>query len=412
LFAKLTELEYGATTFSFDIYNNSAERYRFGIDFYTQDTRQRKEYIFFAEPYQWSTFSINIKDLREDFMAANKNQAGLFEQPGKIVILWPEYSSGGDKEFFVDNMHFEKAEINTEAKPVITLTPFVRVAEVGSVVDMPTYTIWDEYDLTSKATIKAFYKDGDEWVDANVNLGSILIDKIGEYKLVASCTNSLGNETVEEYYFRGVAKTKKNLWVSYDYADEATNIHLDGEKSDTNKTEWLEEFAGMNGVVKATTGNATQYGAGYIGFKFANQFMTKAIDAKWDYFVIRMYIEADAPSINLYSWNKLLVDGIKTGRWVEVKITKEMLNSGKSYVNRLTTPLTDEVFYSNFKDLCGASLGALFYTTTIKDKSFNNSVVYYIDEITWGVNTSGSLGNGDMGTSDIYDDVWVDPFRK
>ena len=412
LFTKLTEMEYGATTFSFDIYNNSAEKYRFGIDFYSQDTKQRKEYIFFAEPYQWSTFSINLKDLRSDFMAANKNQAGMFENPGKIVILWPEYSSGGNKEFFVDNMHFEKAEINTEAKPVITLTPFVRVAEVGSTVDMPTYTIWDEYDLTSKATIKAFYKNGDEWVDATVNLGSILIDKLGEYKLVASCTNSLGNTTEEEYYFRGVEKAKKKVWATYDYADEASNIHLDGDKSDTNKTEWLEEFEGMSGVVKATAGNATQYGAGYLGFKFANQFMSQAINAKWDYFTIRMYIEADASAINLYSWNRLLVDGVKTGRWVEVKITKEVLNSGKTYVNRLTTPVTDEVFYSNFKDLCGASLGALFYTTTIKEKNADSSIIYYIDEITWGVNTSGSFGDKDNGTSDIYDDAWVDPSKK
>ena len=412
LFGRLTEIEYGATTFSFDVYNNSATSFRFGIDFYTKDTRQRKEYIFYAEPYQWTTFSVNIKDLYEDFKAANKDKAGLFEQPGKLVVLWGEYSTGGDKEFFIDNMHFEQQEIDRTAKPVITLAPFLRVAKVGTKVAMPTYSVWDKYDVTAKATVKAYYKNGETWEDATVESGNVVIDKAGEYKLVASCTNSLGNESVQEYYFRGEESVKARTWASYDYADEIDAVHIDGEISDTNKKEWLEEFEGAQGVIKATTGNATKYGAGYLGFRFANQLLNEATETGWDYFTIRVYIEASASQINLYSWNKKMFDNVKTGEWIELKITKDMLNSGKTYVNRLANPVEDGVFYANFKEICGSAVGNLLYTTTIKNTAANSSVVYYIDEITWAKSENGSWGDLDDGVSDIYGDEWADPFKK
>lgn len=412
-FGSLTELEYGATTFSFDFYNNTPTTMLFGIDFYDAENRQRLEYTFYPEPYQWTTFSVNVKDLYEDFKAKNKNKIGLFENPGRISIVWAEYSTGGDKEFFIDNMHFEQEEIDTTAKPEITLAPFVRTAKVGTQVALPTYTVWDKYDVKSKATISAYYKNGETWESATVELGNVVIDREGEYKLVAKSTNSLGNETVKEYPFRGVREVDAWTWTDFVYADEAESIHLDGEKSDTNKVEWLEEFEGANGVAKATAGNATKYGSGYIGFRFASQLLDEA-DAVggWDYFTIRVWIEASVSKINLYSWNKLIVGGVKTGEWVELKITKESLNSGKTYVNRLENPVADNVFYSNFRDICGQSLASILYTTSVKNTAADSTVTYYIDKITWTKSSNGAWGDTDSGASDIYDGEWADPFRK
>lgn len=416
LFGRLTEVEYGATTFSFDIYyngdNSMGKKFFFGIDFYSKDGKQRKEYSFYPEPYQWNTFSINIKQLYEDFKKANKNQIGLFEKPGRIAICWGSYSAGGDKEFFLDNMHFEKEAIDTTAKSVIKLAPFVRNVKVGTQMSLPTYTIEDKYDVQSKATLSVFYNDNGAWVPAQVESGKVTVDKAGEYKIVATCVNGLGNETVREYYFRGEEEVREWTWSTYDYADEADNVYVDGGTSDTNKTEWLEEFEGAQGVVKASADNATQYGSGYLGLRFASELLTNATELGWDYFTIRVYIEADASNLMFYSWNRKILENVKTGEWVELTITKDILNSGKSYVNRNANPVDDGIFYENFREICGTSVGNLLYTTSIKNTMANSKVTYYIDEVTWGKYESGSYGNDDDATADVYDGEWVDPFRK
>lgn len=416
LFGQLTEEQYGATTFSFDIYyngdNSTGKRFFFGIDFYSKDGKQRKEYTFYPEPYQWNTFSINIKQLYEDFKKANKNQIGLFEQPGNIEICWGSYSTGGDKEFFLDNMHFEQETIDTTAKSVIQLAPFVRNVKVGTEMSLPTYSIIDKYDIQSKATLSVYYNNNGTWEPAQVASGKVYVDKVGDYKIVASCVNGLGNETVQEYCFRGEEEVKEWTWATYDYADETDNVYIDGELSDTNKKEWLSEFEGAQGVIKASADNATQYGSGYLGFRFASQLLGDATELGWDYFKVRVYIEASAPSLNFYSWNKKILDNVKTGEWVELTITKDILNSGKTYVNRNANPVENIVFYEYFKELCGASVGNLLYTTSIKNTSTDSKVTYYIDEVTWGKYENGSWGNMDEGTADVYGGEWADPFRK
>jgi len=414
LFGSLAEEDYGTVTFAFDIYNNSPYRQLIGVSFYNERASERYEYGIYAEPYQWYEFKVLIKDLYNDFKAKNKNSNSLFTTPGELAIYWPEFTEG-DKEFFMDNFRYEITEKDETAKPEINVAPFVRVAEVGDRIELPTVRVTDKYDLALEAKLSVFEKVDGEWQSLALESGLIPVDKVGEYKLVARATNSLGNETVEELLFRGAESVEDNLWANYDYADETKNVYIEGEATATNKAEWLEsvELGGENreGVIKTMTDNATQWGAGYIGFRFDKQRMDDAVDEGWDYFTISLYIEADASTVSFLSWNKTLAKDIPTGCWTEVKITKNDLN-GQTYINRSTTPLSDSLFYETFYEICGSNVSQLLFIKPISTASSNSKVVYYIDKVTWGKYEETSFEDGDDYVEDIYGDEWADPWRK
>lgn len=420
MFGSLAEEDYGRVTFAFDIYNNSASRLYWGVSFYNATAKNRKEYGIYVEPYQWTSFSVLIKDLYDDFLAANKNSNSLFTEPGSLAIYWPEFTDG-DKEFFLDNFRYEVDERDMEAAPTIHMPPFVRVAKVGDRIELPIASATDLYDLTLETKIDVFEKVDGEWTSLALDSGLIPIDKVGEYKLTATATNSLKNTTVEEYFFKGVETLEDNLWVSYEYEDEKNNVWIKGDKADNNQAEWLQAISldgeTRSGVVKATTTNVNTWGAGYFGFQVSKQRLDDAAEANWDYFTIYLYIDAPVGSVNIFSWNRKIAENVPTGCWTEITITKKDLNAGQSRINTSKVPVSDAIFYENFYTVCGSSekLGETEQLLFIKDgadKVPNATITYYIDKITWGSYPETIYPDGDDYTDDIYDKVWVDPWIK
>ncbi len=420
MFGSLAEEDYGRVTFAFDIYNNSDSRLYWGVSFYNVTSKQRMEYGIYVEPYQWTSFSVLIKDLYDDFRAKNKDSTSLFTEPGSLAIYWPEFTDG-DKEFFLDNFRYEVEERDEDAAPTIHMPPFVRVAKVGDRLELPIATATDPYDLSVETKLSVYKKVSDEWQPLELESGLIPIDSVGDYKLKATAKNKLNNETTVEYLFKGVKEIEDNLWISYDYEDEKSNILLKGDEADNNKTEWLQSVTlggeTHDGVIKATTTNVNAYGAGYFGFFISKQRLDDATDANWDYFTISVYIDAPLSTLNFYSFNKQLLENVPTGCWTELRITKKQLMQPQTRINTSKSSVSETIFYESFNTICGTTekVGEsqqVLFTTNIKGSVSNGTITYYIDKITWGCYDETIYKEGDDYAYDIYDTQWADPWRK
>lgn len=435
-FGSLPEEDYGRVEFVFDVYNNSPTSMRWGVSFYNESGRQRMEYAIETEPYQWTEFRILIKDLYDDYRERNKNSTELFTSPGEIALYLAK-ANAEDMEFFMDNFRYEVEERDMETKPTLNVAPFIRVAQVGQGIALPVVHVTDKYDLNLEAKIAIEKKIDGEWkAHALGNDGLIPIDSVGDYRLVVSATNSIGNETKEEYYFRGVETVESNVWISYDFEDEKSNVHMytNAEtNAETNKTEWLENVTmggeTRTGVVKATTDNADRYGAGYFGLRFPKQLLDTAAEANWDYFTISLYIDAPVSIADIYSFQVELAK-VPTGCWTELTIKRDDLNKGRiplenggemderSRINESSTPMSDNLFFENFSTVCGdVPLGdrahkLLFVHNVSTRLSADQKIAYYIDKVTWGAYVETSYDEGDDYVSDIYADEWADPWLK
>ena len=421
MFNGLPESEYGNTKFGFDIFYNEPQVNRISILFYTAPNKSgnRKTYeINFGdmlEPYEWTRIEFTLKDLYERWQTKYPNDKTLFESPGEIHICWNEFNGGKDRDIYLDNMGFTIEEKDKTAKADIILSSFAREALVGSSVDFPSASIVDKYDLTLPVILTPYYNDNGEWKTVALKKGAVPIEKAGEYKIVAETTNTLGNKTVKEFPFKGVEKMQQGVWASYSYADETSGVYL--EKANGNEITWQESatFNGetREGVVVAKAANAKEYAAGYIGFSFAEQLLETATNTVWDYFYIDMCILAEEPMVDLKCW-WVLLDSVETGKWIRLKITKEMLNgTNPSYVNQTKVPLADKAFYKNFNEICGMETSTFMYVQNINTKKNKNAdVTYYIDKIVWGRSENGTYGDLDDGASDIYQDEWTDSSKK
>lgn len=421
VFGRMDKSDYARVTFSMDIFNNSEatgdERntlaQRFGITFMNASGNKYIQYAFYVNPYEWYTYTMSMYDLYNDWQAKYPNNTEVFDAPGQVQIVWGEYNEGKEREFFIDNMHFIVEEKDTAVKPTIDVAPFEREVLLGSKVKLPNMEATDVYDLELPVTVAAQYYTESGWEDVALERGEIPIDKVGEYKLIVSAKNSLGNSTVKEYPFRVVDKLTPNLFASYDYADEVDTIYV---KDNACERKWHETISiggqSRNGVVEIKTNNADNYGAGYIGFRFAETIMDKAAEDTWDYISFKMYIDAPVSEMSLCSWQDWLFTSIQTKKWIEIRITKDMLNTGGSYVNGTGSPLSDRAFYNAFEEACGLDGELLFYTNTVKATQGNSQITYYIDEVKWGKNEHGSYGNTDGYHADIYDGWYADPFEK
>lgn len=421
LFSRLAKSDYGTTSFTMSVFNNSPVKQNFGLLFTSETSSKYYQYNMEPEPYEWFTFTVNLKKLYEDWQTKYPNNTEVFENPGSVEIVWTSFE-GEDREYFFDDFHFSQEERDTTAKPEIHVTSFVREATVGSTIEYPSASATDRYDLEVPITMEQFYKEGNEWKPLTLEKGKIVIDHVGEYKIVVKAKNSLGNETVLECPFVGVESASTNVWSTYSYADQTSEIYLPYGAG--NKKEWLESatFKGetRHGVVKATTDNATKWLSGAIGFEISEQLLEEATRAEWDYFLVDICIDAAAEYVNIDSRNIHLYTSVPTNEWIQLKITKDVLNlefnpGSKTEINTTGAPLEDKVFYSNFNDACGVETQQLFFTTTIDRDSHSGEdliVTYYIDQITWGKNIATSYGDGDEGVADCYDNEWADAFRK
>ena len=421
MFNGLPESEYGNTKFGFDIMYNEPEIQRISVLFFSapskSGTRKSLE-INFPEkltPCEWTRIEFTLKDLYERWQAKYPNNKDLFTNPGRIEITWGEFNGGKDRDFYLDNMGFTVEEKDTTSKADIIVTPFAREALVGSSIDFPSATITDKYDLTLPVTLTPYYKNGEEWEVVALKKGAIPIEKAGDYKIVATTKNSLGNETREEYPFKGVTQTSPNVWASYTYADETSGIFL--KSAENNEVTWQETVTidgeTREGVVVAKAANASQWAAGYLGFSFAEQLLNVSTESAWDSFYIDLCIVADEPTVKLQCGSRVLAT-VETGKWIRLTITKEMLNGTvPSYVNDTRVPLVDKAFYESFNELLGNEPSTFMYISNIKTATHENAdVTYYIDQVVWQRNANGSWLEGDDCASDIYENEWADPSKK
>lgn len=424
LLARLDKKDYGITYFTMSVFNNSPIKQNFGLLFTNAKGNKYWQYNMMPEPYEWFTFTVNLKQLYEDWQTKYPNNTEVLDTPGAVEIVWTSFD-GEDREYFFDNFHFTQDTRDTTVKPEIHVTSFVREASVGSTIDFPSASAHDRYDLDVPITMEQFYKDGNEWKPLTLEKGKIVVDHVGEYKIVVKAKNSLGNEAVVECPFVGVEKARSNVWSTYSYADQVSEIYMpNGSSGAGNKVEWMESatFNGetRNGVVKVTTDNADQWKSGVIGFEISKQLLDVATVAEWDYFLVDICIDAVTDNVNIDSSNIHLYKSVPTHKWIQLKITKDVLNlefnpGAKTTINTTGAPLEDKVFYSYFNEVCGTDTQDLFFTTTIDTQSHSGDdliVTYYIDEITWGKDIATSYGDGDDGVLDIYGDEWADPFRK
>ena len=413
LFGQLTENDYGNVTFSCWIFNNSPYTQRFGIKFANEAGKEVYEQNIYPEPYEWTEYRITLMDLYEKLYAKYGGNS-LFENPGAIEIIWDEFNEGGDREYFVDYMHFEVDEKDPDAAPILTAVPFPRTVLVGSYVGFPTVTATDKYDTSVSVVIDAYFKKNGDWKLVTLSKGRVPVNEPGEYKFVAKATNSLGNTTEMDFPFLGVTSMENNVWVDFSYADEVSALFMDSFSDSNNSTEWYDEITiggeTRHGVAVAKTNNG-QYNsaAGYLGFRFASELLSAAADASWDYFTIEMYVEAPISTLNLRSVSTTIATDLPTGEWVQLVITKEMLNgTKKSAVNGTGVPMSDKAFYNSFAQVFGDKSSRLFYTTSLSNKDADCHVSYYIDKITWGV-SGNDYGDGDDVVQDEYPDDWEDP---
>ena len=391
LFGQISESDYGNVTFSLSIFNNSPYTQRFGIKFSNEAGKEVYEQNIYPEPYQWVEYRITLMYLYEKLYAKYGDNS-LFENPGAIEIIWDEFNEGGDREFFIDYIHFEVDEKDPDAAPTVKATPFPRTVLVGDSVAFPEVTATDKYDTSVSVSIDAFFKKDGEWKKVPLNKGRVPVNEAGEYKFVARATNSLGNTTEVDLPFLGVTSMENNVWVDFGYKDEVSALFMDEFSDSNNSTDWHESITiggeTRYGVAVAKTNNG-QYNsaAGYFGFQFATELLDAAATAAWDYFTIDMYIDAPVLSLNLRCYNVTIASGLPTGEWVQLVITKEMLNgTTKSYVNSTGVPMSDKVFYNSFMQVYGEKASRMFYTSSLSNKDADCHVDYYIDKVTWGVN--------------------------
>ena len=419
LFGSIKLEDLGTTTFAFDIYNNSNYPTLMGIRLYNSTAMKSIELGRTFEANTWTTFSINLKDLYEQYKAKNKNQTELFDDPGAIQIYWPEFIEGGNREFYFDNFRYIVEERDTTAKPTINLAPFVRVAKVGTMIDYPTMKVTDRYDLEIKKTsINVEYNNNGTWEELAPVEGRIPIDKVGDYRLIATATNSLKNTAEEIYYFKGVESVVKNAWATYDFEDEKSNILLHGTQTATNQTSFLETTAneGLNGavkqgVIKAQMDNADKYGFGYFGLRFASEILKQAREKDWVAFEISIYIASELSTVDILSFQRVVAYDVPTNRWTTLRLTKEDLMTSRTRINEAQpagTKMTDNAFYEKFGELCGTEpiSNFLFFKEDVdnwKDKT-GKTITCYFDSVVY-LEGSFVFEDGDDVVSDIYPEV-------
>ena len=424
MFNGLDDSMYGATTFKFEMYNASSTAFGFGVRIYDSVEVECVYKSITVQPGEWATFEYNVKDLYDDYFTQIGNKM-LFSDPGKINMRWTSINITEETNIYFDNMRFEVENIDQEAKPTIKTYPFIRKAEVGSLIDFPTVLATDKYDIAPKSTMKPYYKNGDTWEEVTTEKGKIPVSQVGDYKIVVTATNSLGGESVEELFFEGVESLTKNYLATYSYADEVNHVNI-GTRTETNKVTFMEEatFGGetRQGVLKLETlnnQNGGSWGTGFVGFAFASEYLKAATEGKWKSITFHMCVTTEVGASFAYfgsSSTGLNPDKpLAMNKWVEFTVTKNRLNNGvtNSYLNTVKKVMADNLFYADANEAFGmSSMKYLFYlsvSSTSTELRKDPRVTYYIDEVTWEGNDAALDYEGEVSTGDIYDDEWALP---
>lgn len=410
-FSKVKEEDYGSTYFALDFFYNAGVPQTLSLIIHPQNENMSYEFAIDESRlnlYGWNTMRFSLKQLYEWWQEKYPGSNELFESPGMLEFLYAEFNQGGNREIFIDNIRFETEEKDTTAAPEITVRAFKRVAQVGEGVEFPIATAVDKYDLNVDVTLTPYYNNNGTWTELSLERGKVPIEQVGEYKYVVSATNSMGNTTTNEYFFRGEESVEKGLLVDYSYADQTTDIFTHAPE---NVKTWQESITiggeTRQGVVKVELNKAESWGAGIVGFTFSGQGLNEGAEAEWDYLIFDMYIESSVGALEMYSQHTYL-GTIRTGQWIQFKITKETLNGNVSAINETGAPLTDKAFYNSVYEKLNTTVGRLFYTNQLNAQSPNAKITYYFDKVVWVSSQHGDYDD-DFMTPDIYDNGWTEP---
>ena len=180
---------------------------------------------------------------------------------------------------------------------------------------------------------------------------------------------------------------------SFDSVDEIGDI--DGEK------EFLDTFEGEKGVLKTVEANATDSGAGFLAMHFSSSVMNKAIEAKFDYIRLHVYVDAatESETLPFFSWNAKLGD-VAVKQWTNFDISLKTLSENsfltKDKVNR-------QGVYDALKEKYVNGQAIMMYTNDAALVEAQAPVTFYLDSITWGVSHGEDSIAGIVGLPADYD---------
>ncbi len=201
-------------------------------------------------------------------------------------------------------------------------------------------------------------------------------------------------------------------------ANEATYLTSTADETVDNEKKLTGDDE-RTGVAKIVTDNATNYLAGSFKLSMGGKGWEKALANDFAYIKLHMYIDCDnsLETLSFRNWESIVASDVETHKWVDVIVPLAKLNYTNGNRSRFnservnvggknqTVPITQEKFLANAKNILGFdSAGTEFLNTwdinTAKTALTTTAVTYYIDEVSWGIDTKAPdiavTGFGDM----------------
>ncbi|MGN1040801.1 MAG: hypothetical protein ACI4QL_05170, partial [Candidatus Fimimonas sp.] len=304
------------------------------------------------------------------------------------------YNHDSDVTIYIDEITWGVKEPDVTA-PEVTLQGVIWKVASNSTMKIPTIVVTDDRDpVNSYDEVKFYQVTASGRKEIQIKNGAVQIGDAGEYFLVVKVSDFSGNTAYREFKFTALDDYDPTIIATYDGDYEIGGVS--GEVS------WLETFNGASGVMKTVVDSATDYGAGFLSMKFAQETIDNAIARRFDYIRIRLYVEADttAEKIGLYSWNRLLGE-VKLNEWVDFYITIKDLSNG-SYLS-YSSQLTRQDTYNKFLHAYVYNMNIMMYTNDPVLAANRSAVTYYIDNMVWGVTYESDYVQSVPGLKSSFD---------
>lgn len=202
------------------------------------------------------------------------------------------------------------------------------------------------------------------------------------------------------------------LWSASDTEDVAllSAVHTTNNTNAPEATaETVESYAGSGKALKLTLPSTNQYGAGHLYLDLDEDKLEIAENANWDYLTVRMLMQVEqtglaqdsavmyngsVPLKGQLSSNDAGTGGIPFNTWVDLTVPKALLNNKGSYV--LPSKSYDGAqakaeFDAAFRKMVITQENTscfLFAENLEPVDGVYPTVTYYIESITWGVDTT------------------------
>ena len=169
-------------------------------------------------------------------------------------------------------------------------------------------------------------------------------------------------------------------------------------------------------VVKIVTDHADNYYAGAFRLPMGREGWLKAKENDFAYIKLHMYIDCDntLKKLTFRSWEKDVVSNVETHKWVDVIVPLAKLNNNRTRFNTSKTEeLTKAQFLTNAENILGwNSSGTEFLSTwdiNVKKGLTTTKVTYYIDEVSWGIDTKAPTIQVDGLAEKMYEGTFTEP---